>query len=387
MPPNKKKKASKIRRMQKRAEKRGETYVPPPVVVQVEEPTHDDDAKRSEEPAVEEAGPLNDSVATAEESVQDDSPPNPGKDRDDGADSKKRKIAAKLQKELTTIDADTSMKAKERRSAKRKAEAIATEQSGCGSAEELLEWYDKLQQESENNESGHKKQKTVPYILFIGQLSYTTTKDQIREYFLAHIKKHSLDAVPANPIVSIRLLTDAKTGKSRGMAFIEVDSVDTLFLLLQLHQTHFDGRRINVERTAGSGKARKKQQLQQLATQRTTATQTTVDNMWKEFQLQQYDDVLDAGVKALCTRHSSTVVRASLERFVETNGHERDNPSAYLTALVGKLATEGIFEKHELQQKRGGGGSSGFRGRGDPKRGVVGHSSYRPGGPPKRQRR
>ncbi|KAH7107076.1 hypothetical protein BKA62DRAFT_227492 [Auriculariales sp. MPI-PUGE-AT-0066] len=88
------------------------------------------------------------------------------------------------------------------------------------------------------------------FILFLGNLKYTTTQEQIAQHFSA-----------CNPPPNIRLLTPkvvpgqpAKpTIKSRGCAFLEFKSHNTLQQGLKLHNSTLDGRQINVELTAGGG--------------------------------------------------------------------------------------------------------------------------------------
>ena len=101
----KKKSAAQIRRMQMRAENRGENYVAP-------------------EPEPE----------PTEDNSKDDIP---RKTSESKADKKLRAAAVKLKKELAVIQNNDQLKAKERRSQKRKAEAIAAEEAGC-SAEEIM---------------------------------------------------------------------------------------------------------------------------------------------------------------------------------------------------------------------------------------------------------
>lgn len=51
----------------------------------------------------------------------------------------------------------------------------------------------------------------------------------------------------------MRLLTDKATGKSRGIAFLELASGAELQSALKQHHTILNGKRINVELTAGGG--------------------------------------------------------------------------------------------------------------------------------------
>eukprot|EP00977_Amphora_coffeiformis_P010825 scaffold2536_cov169-Amphora_coffeaeformis.AAC.18 len=348
-----KKSKAQINRMMKRAEARGEAYNPPP----------------REEPK--------------------EQPPKDGTMALSAADQTKLQAARKLEKELEEIEQNQDLKAKERRSAKRKAEAIASEAADCPTVE-LLEWYAAYQKKNDGEDNKKKESKKTssktkeekrhknPYIAFVGQLSFDTTPDDL----LQHIQ-HTLgeEFKVSNETVKIRLLSDPKTRKSRGMAFVEVDNPELLYGLLRLHQTFLQGRRINIERSAG-GKANsetKKHKLEQFRKEQEEYFSEVVDKMLQGF----YQDgslqpeELDEGVIALFKRHSAQVVQAALERYVETDGKHKDNPSAYLSKcrrklrwttmycisfvsltqpgpsafLVSKMAEEGIFEKDDGDAK------------------------------------
>ncbi|KAH6916926.1 RNA binding protein [Coprinopsis sp. MPI-PUGE-AT-0042] len=91
--------------------------------------------------------------------------------------------------------------------------------------------------------------KAQRFILFVGNLKYTTTKDQI----LSHFSK------VCNPPPTVRLLTPkpkpgvAARPKSKGCAFLEFPTKAPLQEALKLHQSMLDDRMINVELTAGGG--------------------------------------------------------------------------------------------------------------------------------------
>ncbi|TDH69074.1 hypothetical protein CCR75_001680 [Bremia lactucae] len=63
------------------------------------------------------------------------------------------------------------------------------------------------------------------------------------------IRKHFAEAGE----ITLRMLTDKKTKKFKGMAFIEVKDNKALGAALSRHHTLLLGRRINVELTAGGG--------------------------------------------------------------------------------------------------------------------------------------
>uniref|UniRef100_M4C6P6 RRM domain-containing protein n=1 Tax=Hyaloperonospora arabidopsidis (strain Emoy2) TaxID=559515 RepID=M4C6P6_HYAAE len=83
--------------------------------------------------------------------------------------------------------------------------------------------------------------KSIHLTLFVGQLPFRATEGTIRNHF-----------TEAGDI-KLRMLTDKKTKKFRGMAFIEVKDSKALGAALSRHHTLLQGRRINVELTASGG--------------------------------------------------------------------------------------------------------------------------------------
>jgi RNA recognition motif-containing protein len=315
-------------------------------------------------------------------------------EKEDKTDSRRFVIACKLRKELDQVENNEEMKSKERRAAKRKAEAIAAEEAGC-SAEELVHLYEEHVREQDaaakskpSDDDTKSKPRRNPYIVFVGQLSYSTTRDSL----FSHIKNElGGDHKVTEETIQIRLLTDTKTKKSRGMAFVETMDPELLYALLKLHHTPLEGRRINVERSAG-GKASsetRRSKLQQLRKEQENHMAETVDKMLSHYisSGEMQENELDDGVIALCKRHSAAVVEAALVEYTETEGRDKDNPSAYLTFIIGKFATEGIHDrtadKKESKHRHGGserkGGDERPRKRRAPSSdtqtelGVVGH--------------
>jgi hypothetical protein len=156
--------------------------------------------------------------------------------------------AKKLHTSLSSIENDTNLNAKERRSAKRKAEAIASEETGGRDTTELLQWYESIAPPPTTTSTTDPEStsgKKIPYIIFVGQLSYTTTTEMLYQHFQSTLGPTLL---PTQESMKIRLLTDPKNkNKSRGMAFLELDSPELMYECLKLHLTFLDGRRINGE--------------------------------------------------------------------------------------------------------------------------------------------
>jgi RNA recognition motif. (a.k.a. RRM, RBD, or RNP domain) len=82
-----------------------------------------------------------------------------------------------------------------------------------------------------------------PLIVFVGQLSFKTTAQQL----LDHFRNKGGVVGP----LTVRLLTHEGTTRSKGMAFIETTDPATLYQCLALHHTRLDGRILNVEKSLG----------------------------------------------------------------------------------------------------------------------------------------
>jgi len=71
--------------------------------------------------------------------------------------------------------------------------------------------------------------------IFVGNLSYRTTEDQLADLFK-----------DAGEVVSATIVTDRDTGRSRGFAFIEMDRDAAAKAIEQFNGFEIDGRKINV---------------------------------------------------------------------------------------------------------------------------------------------
>ncbi|KAI0275336.1 hypothetical protein BC834DRAFT_965730 [Gloeopeniophorella convolvens] len=120
---------------------------------------------------------------------------------------------------------------------------VAHEQEAGGEGEAGVSGEAGAEGEEEAGEGG-KGKGGQRYILFIGNLKYTTTRDAIQAHFNA----------VCDPAPTVRLLTPKHAAtKSKGCAFLEFAARGALQAALRLHQSTLDGRRINVELTAGGG--------------------------------------------------------------------------------------------------------------------------------------
>ncbi|KAG1749788.1 uncharacterized protein EDB91DRAFT_1046865 [Suillus paluster] len=105
-------------------------------------------------------------------------------------------------------------------------------------------------EEVEQGETKTEKSKQR-FILFLGNLKYTTTLESIQTHFAA-----------CDPPPTVRLLAPKTPAnkpssrpviKSKGCAFLEFKHRNALQQGLKLHHSQLDGRQINVELTAGGG--------------------------------------------------------------------------------------------------------------------------------------
>jgi len=422
------KSAAQLRRMKKRAEARGEEYSPPPPS---QKETNESESSNNNDTHTDET---RSAVQTTHKS---------------NTQQIMATAAKNFENELSKLESnEDNLNAKQRRSAKRKAEAIAKETSGCESIEELLKWYEEegraLQDDhdgdgKELNELEHekhssdnttttttttmtKKNKRNPCILFIGQLSYNTTKETLFEYIRQHIdgdmdtKNDQKEKLITPHTLTIRLMTETletkkknkkfktnyqgeedspqalemeteteieteaetdddptKHKRSRGFAFAEFVNPKTMYECLKLHQTQLDGRRINVYRAASyGGKESRKLRIEERKKDQDDYVSQIIQKILEEYITRGdiAQDEFDEGVIKLCQRRSAAVVDAALQQYVEQkpnrsdDGRELENPSAYLTKIICRISEEGITSHKHSSSDRGNLGGRSGRGRG-----------------------
>jgi cold-inducible RNA-binding protein len=85
--------------------------------------------------------------------------------------------------------------------------------------------------------------------LFVGNLSFTTSENELRDLF-----------GPLGTIVDVKIVTERETGRSRGFAFVELSSpTEATEAISQLNGRDFGGRTLKVseaeERAGGAPRA------------------------------------------------------------------------------------------------------------------------------------
>jgi RNA recognition motif-containing protein len=77
---------------------------------------------------------------------------------------------------------------------------------------------------------------TIPRKIFVGNLSFNTTQDRLREAFAT-----------AGQVVSVHIGTDRETGRSRGFAFVEFSSdEEAQGAISSFNDFELDGRKLRV---------------------------------------------------------------------------------------------------------------------------------------------
>ncbi|XP_074656655.1 uncharacterized protein LOC141909880 [Tubulanus polymorphus] len=94
-----------------------------------------------------------------------------------------------------------------------------------------------------------KQKSKLLYVLFVGNLPFTTTIEKIEKHFQT-----------AGKVNKVRLPVVKETGKPRGFAYVEFADGKSFKQGLLLHRSELGGRKINVEYTSIGGKSEKRTQ-------------------------------------------------------------------------------------------------------------------------------
>ena len=71
--------------------------------------------------------------------------------------------------------------------------------------------------------------------LYVGNLSFNTSEDALRELFAQH-----------GTVESVKLISDRDTGRPRGFGFVEMSNADASRAMQALNGKEFDGRALKV---------------------------------------------------------------------------------------------------------------------------------------------
>ena len=243
---------------------------------------------------------------------------------------------------------------------------------------------------SQNKKSKRVRKTTGAHTLFVGQLPFYATQESILEHF------ESFGVLGA----SVRLLTNKKTGKSKGIAFLEVTSDKQVATALRAHHTLLGNRQINVERTVGgggNGKARR-EKLKSLRQLQGTAFLQEIRALVDE-AIEKSDgaieraDIDDRLVEALCN-FPRKAAKLILEEVSQSDFSTVRNKSAWIMGFIKRYrdkmqakedfsdADAGKYkdrkDKRRRDRSRGQGSSKRGRDSGDRDRHAKRHKSTPP---------
>ena len=87
--------------------------------------------------------------------------------------------------------------------------------------------------------------------IYVGNISFETTPDQLRELFARH-----------GDVVSVKLINDRYTGKPRGFAFVEMDDESAESAISATDGVEFEGRslKVNLAKPRGVWRVRRPRQ-------------------------------------------------------------------------------------------------------------------------------
>lgn len=81
----------------------------------------------------------------------------------------------------------------------------------------------------------------TPVTLFVGNLAFRTTPEELQTLF-----------APFGPIHSLRIMKDRMTRRPRGFAFVELDGKQAARAISKLHDSEFNGRKLRVNESTKS---------------------------------------------------------------------------------------------------------------------------------------
>ncbi|GAB9462714.1 H aca ribonucleoprotein complex subunit 1 [Globisporangium polare] len=184
----------------------------------------------------------------------------------------------------------------------------------------------------------NKKIKSIHLTLFVGQLPYNATEAKVRQHF------HEAGDI------QVRMLTDKRTKKFKGTAFIEVKDSKALGAALSRHHTLLNGRRINVEMTASGGGNKSEQRRTKLELLRKKQSNVQVEKtkalIQKHIDSREYkltkDDVDDRMIDFLSWFDYETA-KLALEEYNRCVSDRVQNRKAFFMGILKRFReTDGV---------------------------------------------
>mmetsp|Transcript_16430 Transcript_16430/g.18575 ORF Transcript_16430/g.18575 Transcript_16430/m.18575 type:complete len:385 (+) Transcript_16430:252-1406(+) len=244
---------------------------------------------------------------------------------------KEKKRTKRQHDETKEVDAGIEQDNKESNSAVAEDDGKGGDRDTNINRQEVAENEPEAETEDEDD-SSPKKYESLR--VFIGQLPYHATKGDIQEHF----NKHGVGEVK-----NIRLLTDRRTGRSRGIAFAEMKDSKQVVRVLRVHHTRLKGRMINVERTCGGGGNSEKRKTKLKALKERQGNKVIIEVRKKVEEIfnevkpinVKLEDVDDRALEALGT-FPREISEAIVKEYFELDFTGVNNKKAYLMGMVRK---------------------------------------------------
>ena len=240
--------------------------------------------------------------------------------------------------------------------------------------------------EREKSEKSSSSSKTIvdtqsnPHVVFVGQLPFSATLEEVKLHF-------SEGAQISCQNIKVRLLTDPKSGRSKGMAFLEVTNADEMHKALALHRSYFGHsnqkkrRQINVEKSSGGGKSKKRKRIAENRDSQSHFMENTVSRIIDDhvqrgtIQREFLDN--DKHLLSMLLKCDAATVDQSLEEFSQKDVEELSNPAAWLTAIVCRKLAESFDAKVKGKQNNSISDSSNRNDSGTNKKQSSNETEYR----------
>lgn len=247
-------------------------------------------------------------------------------------DEAKAKVATPESANVATpADDDPNLNAQQRRllkrQAKRKADGVEDKKPP-----------QKKHKKKETQDEDAINRKSIHLTLFVGQLPYKATEEMVRSHFSEAGE------------IKLRMLTDKKTKRFKGTAFIEVKDSKALGAALSRHHTLLQGRRINVELTASGGGNKSENRRNKIDLLRKKQSNVQVEKTkaliqkhidGKEYKLKQ-EDVDDRMIDFLSWFDYETAKKA-LEEYNRCVSDKVNNRKAFFMGILKRFRqTDGV---------------------------------------------
>jgi hypothetical protein len=236
----------------------------------------------------------------------------------------RRTLKRVVEQAMTQITIESSMNARIRRRLARVLKILSpggAESGGIASAAASISKKRKAAEDTSDvlleQKDSKKRRKVVPYVLFVGQLAFETSPEELE----AHFRKHT----QLTGDIQARLLSCASSGKPKGIGFVNLDNAADMFQCLTLHHSTLRGRKINVERSCGgSDKHKRAEKLQEKRGAQAQALRDITERVLSDYAAKGLAlDKMGAGFRDKLLRMSPAVVAVALQAWERVDSEQR----------------------------------------------------------------